>query len=150
MQQTNRKITDAEYIEEYMPIGMWVLVERDTMPDKTSGGIFIARKTMSENMKFSGTGIIRKLPHRAWLVHQETHDGYWIQNFREGDHVGFAASVPIVSAAPLTWLWVDSGEDISTKFVTIAVTDIIAILLHTEEQRTEFGSRLTSKARREA
>jgi len=134
-------ITNAAYCTEYQPIGVWLLVEKDVLPEKTASGLILASEGRTNQIKWTGTGIIRRMPTPQWHTFEQGHDAYWLQMFREGDHIGFSCQTPIISPAPPDYRFVDSGDQQSTKFVTIVVTDIVTIFLPTETHRQQWQAR---------
>lgn len=136
----DKTITDKEYIETFQPVGVWVLIEKDELPEKTSSGIILATAGRDTARKFSGTGIIRGMTPEAWQVFEQNHDQYWRNMFKVGDRVGFSVQTPILSPAPPQWKFA-SGDTGSTKFIQITITDITGIFLHTPEMRKEWEAR---------
>ena len=135
----SRKITDEEYINEFQPVGVWLLVEKDLLPTKTGSGIILAPKGRTDSIRFSGTGVIRGIVPISWGLFEQPHDAYWVSMFKVGDRIGFSTQTPITSPCPPQWSFNDSEE--SMKFIQITVTDITGIFLSTEEAREEWMSR---------
>ncbi len=136
----DRTIKDSEYCEEFNPAGVWILVEKDVLPEKTAGGIYTPKVAADDARKYSGTGVIRNIAPKVWKVFEQAHDRYWHCIYRKGDRIGFSIQTPITSPAPPQWKF-ESGDAASTKFIQIVLTDITGIFLHTKEQREEYMQR---------
>lgn len=139
--QNFRKITDQEYVTEFQPTGVWILIEKDIMPEKTSGGIIVATKGRENAIRHAPTGVIRAMAPIEWSVFEQPQDAYWRRLFRVGDHVGYNSTTPVISPSPVQWEF-ECGDVESTKFIQIVITDITGIFLHTEEQRKEWLERV--------
>lgn len=143
MTLNDRIITDEEYCEEFQPVGVWVLIEKDQLPEKTAGGIILTGISRDTARKYSGTGIIRAMSPELWEVFEQQHDAYWHTKFKVGDRVGFSVQTPITSPAPPQWKFKDDAD--SMKFIQITITDITGIFLHTKDQRAEWENRFKAE-----
>lgn len=141
MNLKERTITDEEYIKEFQPIGVWLLVEKDVLPEKTASGLILAPKGRQDSLRFSGTGIIRGKAPSQWGVFEQSHDKYWMDVLKIGDRVGFSVQTPIMSPAPPQWQFASGGGE-SMKFIQITATDVTGVFLETDDDRREWLSRL--------
>ncbi len=141
-----RKITETEYVREYIPVGCWVLVEKDVLP-KTTGGIYIPEKTKDEHVKYGMTGVIRGIT--PFTEHERSIDAYYASKLRVGDRVGFASTTPIISPAPPNYDFLDKDGKSSSnshRFVTLAITDIMCVIVDGDVGRDGFLSRFKEES----
>lgn len=132
----DRKVTGAEYEKQYIPLGGFVLIRKDMVPEKTSGGIIIAEKTRDDHSKYTSTGVIVKLsPYKNF---EEDHDYYVRKHLKEGDRVGYSGTVPLWSPSPPFYKF--EGDD-KEVYLTIHMRDILCAICENEEKAQEFYSR---------
>ena len=129
-------ITSPQYWKQYVPGPGFLLIDKDPSPDK-SGGIYIPPTAKNLATKYSATGVIRAVsPFKA----NDDHDQYLSAIYREGDRVGFSATVPITSPVPPTYKFENPNRE-QDRSVIIHVADVIGVLCETEEQKKEFLDR---------
>ena len=129
--------TEIQYKQDYIPCGAWVLIEKDQTPDKV-GSIYIPEQTKGKNVQWTSTGtIISKSP---WTKFQDEWDEYLYGIYKVGDRVGFSNTVPMLSPAPPFYTF-EKHKTEDARYVTLHVTDIICILVETEEAKKEFQTR---------
>src|SRR3990167_9005558 len=124
-----RRIEVDEYIEEYFPLGNWVLVEKDPMADK-HGVLHIPDDVKKSRIKFTCTGVIKKMPNYSIFDDEQTR--YRCHHLKVGDRVGFGASVPVLSPAPAHYYF-EGFSDRDSNIVTLHICDLCAVLKSNEE-----------------
>ena len=120
-----RIVTDKEFIDLYQPLGAWLLVEKDILPEKTSGGIILATQARESNIKTSMTGVIKKKSDFATF--ETSWEDHMYASVEIGDRIGFSMTTPMIAPAPPGFYFED-GEQESVKFVTLHVVDVLAIM----------------------
>jgi co-chaperonin GroES (HSP10) len=132
----SEKITGEEYKKIYVPVGAWVLIEKDLLPEKTAGGIILPTRGRESHTKVTTTGTIVALsPNKEF---ETNWDAYLRSIYRVGDRVGFSDTTPILSPAPPNMAF---AEDCDQRFVTMHISDILMVFCDTEEKKKEFSGR---------
>lgn len=133
MKTESRKIAPSQYEKEYIPLGGFILVDKDLLPKKI-GSIVMADTVQSNHSKYSGTGTIVAMSPFAELEDAATQ--YLWSKLKVGDHIGFSATVPLASPCP-------PGYDFTEEegYITIHLKDVLAVIAETEEKKAEFIGR---------
>lgn len=139
------------YAEQYIPMGAWLLIEKDMLPAKV-GLIHLPTKAREDKTKITSTGtIVSKSPFTAF---ENDWERIMYESLLLGDRIGFGATIPLLSPAPPGYIFegqdktenVDDKADEGCKFVTLHVTDIIGVFCYTPEERSSFLRRFTRSA----
>ena len=126
-----------DYKLQYMPIGSWLLVEKDMLPNKI-GALFIPDTVQRDKTKFTSTG---RIISKSMFHHLENEwESYTHSILMPGDRIGFGATIPLLSPAPPDYVFAEEER----KFVTLHVTDVIGVFFTTEEELEEFSSRFNT------
>lgn len=126
-----------DYAEQYIPLGAWLLVEKDMLPEKI-GSLYVPTRAKDTTVKHTSTGIIvQKSP---FILFENTWEEYMYSALSVGDRIGFGATIPLLSPAPPTYNF--EGDDTGgVRFVTLHVTDVIGVFCYTPEERSAFLER---------
>lgn len=131
------KISGEEYKRIYVPVGPWVLVEKDVLPEKTAGGIILPDQGRENHTRITSTGTIVALsPFKAF---ENQWDAYLHSSFKVGDQIGFSDTTPVLSPSPPD---MEFAESCNQRFVTMHISDILMVFCDTEEKKKEFEGRM--------
>jgi hypothetical protein len=132
---TLKTISNKEYRNIYLPVGAWVLIEKDVLPEKV-GKIFLPEKGRVSETKITMTGtIVAKSPFKRF---ESEWDSYLHSVYEVGDRVGFSDTTPILSPAPPDTAF---SEDCNQRFVTMHISDILMVFCPEESQKKKFIER---------
>lgn len=131
-----QKIKGEDYKKIYIPTGAWVLIEKDTLPQKTKSGIIIPDSARVSQTKITGTGTIVSMS--SFNIFESEWDRVLHSIYKVGDMVGFSDTTPIMSPAPPD---MEFAEECSNRFVTMHLQDILMVFCDTEEKIKEFKGR---------
>jgi len=127
----------SKYIEGYIPLGGWILVEKDMTPEQI-GRVHVPSTFSKANIRTASTGIIIAMSPFKKLETED--DEYRSSLMHVGDWVGFSNTTPTVSPSPPNYeLERQDANDI--RFVTLHISDIICVLCKDAEVKKEFLGR---------
>lgn len=132
----DRKVTGAEYEKTYIPFGGFILVRKDVLPEKSSGGVIITETIREDHGKFTTTGVVVK--KSLFTMFEDDLDLYIFNKIKIGDRVGFSGTVPLMSPSPPYYQF--NGDDKET-YVTIHIRDILCVICETEEETNDMKKR---------
>jgi len=138
-----RILEDDEYAKLYLPLGGYIAVERDGLPDKI-GELFIPIEATNVAMKSSTTGVVIAKSHCK--VFENEFEKYIMDHIQEGDRIGFTMLTPILSPSPPVVEWEGRGEykKYGQKYVTLHVVDVLGFFANTPEEKAELKARFNT------
>jgi len=129
--------TEINYKKMFIPLGGWLFVEKDTVEEKMSSGLYRPLSSMGQKLKYCMTGkIISKSPFPP--NETEWHREYW-EILKIGDKVGFNGTVPMLSPMPPH---IEEQIKNDGRFICFHIADVLGVICETEIEQIEFMSRL--------
>jgi len=135
MKVNQRVINKDEYVKEYFPMGAWALIEKDTLSEKTKGGLLLPQTAISKSVKRISTGTILQLSE--FMKFETDWDRYIHSILKVGMTVGFSTDVPHFSPMPPN-CEIEGQVDGDTGLITMHISDILCVICDTSKKRAEY------------
>ena len=132
-----KKEVEEKYKKMVVPLGGWLLVEKDVPEEKMTCGLYRPLNTITQKLKYSMTGkLIAKSPFPPKEC--DWHREYW-ELLEIGDILGFNGTVPMLSPMPHKYEELIKTDE---RFICFHIADVICVICEEEYQQTEFYNRI--------